>query len=114
MGPDPTNADDPARAVPARGSPRFSIITSTFNAAAALPSTAQSLARQTCRDFEWIVMDAASRDGTAEVARGFGELVTTLVSEPDRGIYDAWNKALPRLRGEWVLFLGAGDSLFAD
>jgi glycosyltransferase involved in cell wall biosynthesis len=108
--PDATNADAPA---PPDRAPRFSIVTSTFNAAAALPLTARSLAGQTCRDFEWIVMDAASRDGTADVARGFGDLVTTLVSEPDTGIYNAWNKALPLLRGEWVLFLGAGDSLFA-
>lgn len=75
--------------------------------------TAQSLAQQTCRDFEWIVMDAASKDGTADVARGFGDLVTELVSEPDAGIYDAWNKALPRVRGQWILFLGAGDALYA-
>lgn len=113
MKPDTTNADAPARAARAGGTPRFSIITSTFNAAAALPSTARSLAAQTCRDFEWIVMDGASRDDTIAVARGFGDLVTELVSEPDTGIYNAWNKALPRLRGEWVLFLGAGDALFA-
>lgn len=69
--------------------------------------------QQTCRDFEWIVMDAASKDGTAQVARSFGDLVTQLVSERDSGIYDAWNKALPRVRGQWVLFLGAGDSLYA-
>jgi glycosyltransferase involved in cell wall biosynthesis len=75
--------------------------------------TAQSLVQQTCRDFEWIVMDAASTDGTADVARSFGDLVTELVSEPDSGIYEAWNKALPRIRGRWVLFLGAGDALYA-
>jgi glycosyltransferase involved in cell wall biosynthesis len=75
--------------------------------------TAQSLAQQTSRDFEWIVMDALSSDGTADVARSFGDLVTEFVSEPDSGIYDAWNKALPRVRGEWVLFLGSGDALYA-
>lgn len=58
-------------------------------------------------------MDAASEDGTADVARGFGDLVTKLVSEPDAGIYDAWNKALEFVRGRWVLFLGAGDALYA-
>ncbi|WP_140909990.1 glycosyltransferase family 2 protein [Cognatiluteimonas lumbrici] len=94
--------------------PRFTIVTSTFNAAASLPRTARSLAGQTCRDFEWVVVDGASTDGTAEVARGFGDLVARLVSEPDSGIYDAWNKVLPLVRGEWVLFLGAGDTLYAD
>lgn len=110
---DATNAASPESPARASNAPRFSIITSTFNAAASLPLTAQSLAQQTCRDFEWIVMDAASKDGTADVARGFGDLVTELVSEPDTGIYDAWNKALSRVRGRWVLFLGAGDALYA-
>jgi len=114
MEPETTNAHEPARFPPAVRAPRFSIVTSTYNAAAALPATARSLAAQTCRDFEWIVMDGASRDDTVAVARGFGDLVTTLVSERDTGIYNAWNKALPLLRGEWVLFLGAGDTLFAD
>lgn len=100
--------------IPTGRAPRFTIVTSTFNAATSLPVTARSLACQTCRDFEWLVMDGASPDGTAEVARGFGDMVTRLVSEPDSGIYDAWNKALPLVRGQWVLFLGAGDTLYAD
>ena len=94
--------------------PRFTIVTSTFNAAASLTRTARSLASQTCRDFEWVVVDGASTDGTPEVARGFGDVLTRLVSEPDSGIYDAWNKALSLVRGQWVLFLGAGDTLYAD
>ena len=93
--------------------PFFSIITSTYNAAVALPETARSLAQQTCQDFEWIVMDAASTDGTADVARSFGRLATVVVSEPDSGIYEAWNKALARVRGKWLLFMGAGDALYA-
>ena len=93
--------------------PRFSIVTSTFNAGQALATTARSLQAQTFRDFEWLVMDGASTDDTVGIARSFGDLVTTLVSEKDTGIYNAWNKALPRIRGEWVLFLGAGDALFA-
>ena len=84
--------------IPTGRAPRFTIVTSTFNAAASLPVTARSLAGQTCRDFEWLVMDGASPDGTAEVARGFGDMVTRLVSEPNSGIYDAWNKALPLVR----------------
>jgi len=108
-----TNAIHPPLPVRAVDAPRFSIVTSTFNAAASLSVTAQSLAQQTCRDFEWIVMDGASGDGTVDVVRGFNGLVTEFVSEPDSGIYDAWNKALPRVRGQWILFLGAGDTLYA-
>jgi glycosyltransferase involved in cell wall biosynthesis len=93
--------------------PRFTIITSTFNAGQALAITARSLQAQTCRSFEWLIIDGASQDDTVALARSFGDLVTTLVSERDTGIYNAWNKALPLIKGEWVLFLGAGDTLFA-
>lgn len=96
----------------ASAAPRFSIITATFNACNALSSTARSLQEQTCQSFEWLIVDGASTDDTLAVMRGFGNLVTTMVSEPDTGIYNAWNKALPLLRGEWVLFLGAGDVLY--
>jgi len=92
--------------------PMFTIITSTYNAAGLLPSTARSLEAQTCQEFEWIIIDGASTDETVSVARGFGNLVTLLISEKDSGIYSAWNKALPHIRGDWVIFLGAGDSLF--
>lgn len=93
--------------------PRFTIVTSTFNAGPALATTARSLQDQSCRDFEWLVVDGASTDDTVAVAHSFGDLVTVLVSEKDTGIYNAWNKALPLIRGEWVLFLGAGDTLYA-
>lgn len=91
---------------------RFTIITSTFNAAELLPVTARSIESQTYRNFQWIVIDGASTDDTVAVARGFGHLLDVLISEKDTGIYSAWNKALPHIRGEWVIFLGAGDSLF--
>lgn len=90
---------------------KFTIITSTFNAGHLLASTAKSLNSQSNRNFEWIIIDGASRDNTIEVAHGFDELISVLISEPDNGIYDAWNKALPHIRGDWVLFLGAGDEL---
>lgn len=93
--------------------PRFTIVTSTFNAGQALATTARSLQVQTCRSFEWLVMDGASTDDTVAVAESFADIVTVLVSEKDTGIYNAWNKALPLIRGEWVVFLGAGDALYA-
>jgi glycosyltransferase involved in cell wall biosynthesis len=93
--------------------PRFSIITATFNACNALSVTARSLQEQTCRSFEWLIVDGASTDNTLAVVRELGDLVTTLVSEPDTGIYNAWNKMLPRIKGQWVIFLGAGDALYS-
>lgn len=91
----------------------FTIITATYNAATTLPRLLESLAEQTCRDFELIIQDGESKDNTAAMAESYRDRLPSLslASEPDTGIYDAWNKALPRIRGEWVLFLGADDQL---
>lgn len=92
--------------------PRFTIVTSTFNVVDLLPLTAASLAEQTLKHFEWIIVDGASTDGTVDLVLSLGSQVDHFISEPDNGIYAAWNKALPLIKGDWVLFLGAGDSLF--
>jgi hypothetical protein len=83
-----------------------------MNAATALPHTIRSLREQAGASFEWLVVDGGSADGTIEMLRG-NEDVACWLSEPDQGIYDAWNKACRRARGEWLLFLGAGDELAA-
>lgn len=96
--------------------PRVSIVTASYNALPALEYTARSLFGQCNTDFEWLVVDGASIDGTpawlAATARSRPRL--RWISEPDRGIYDALNKALAMVRGQWVLFLGAGDTLVDD
>lgn len=93
--------------------PRISIITATFNAAGQLPYTLRSIREQTFREFEWIVVDGGSTDGTQGLLRENDGLILRWTSEPDRGIYDAWNKACAMARGEWLIFLGAGDELAA-
>nr|WP_294867109.1 glycosyltransferase family 2 protein [uncultured Pseudogulbenkiania sp.] len=93
--------------------PRITIITSTFNCAEALKKTAASIREQTYRNIQWIVADGASRDGTVDVIKENQDIVTDWFSEPDSGIYDAWNKACQLIDGDWVLFLGAGDVLYA-
>ena len=94
--------------------PFFSLITATRNAASVLPHLLKSSASQTCRDFELLIQDGMSTDNTVAVAENFRDELPALsiVSEPDTGIYDAWNKALSRARGEWILFPGADDSLY--
>lgn len=93
--------------------PFFTIITATFNAAATLPRLLGSLAGQSCRDFELVIQDGASQDRTLAILEAYRHRLPGLdvVSEPDQGIYDAWNKALGRINGQWVIFLGADDSL---
>lgn len=93
---------------------RCSIVTVTYNAAAVLPVSLDSLAAQRCRDWEWLVQDGASTDHslaliTAHPAASMAPL--RLVSEPDGGIYDAMNRAVARAQGDWIYFLNAGDAL---
>jgi putative colanic acid biosynthesis glycosyltransferase len=89
----------------------FSIITITRNNRTGLARTRTSLINQTCRDFEWIVIDGASTDGTTDDLRTVPP--DHWISEPDNGIYDAMNKGLACARGDYLLFLNAGDSLAA-
>lgn len=93
--------------------PLVSIITATLDAEEALRHSLRSVAAQTDASLEWIVIDGGSKDGTVELLRQNEGLVARWLSEPDTGIYDAWNKACALVRGDWLLFLGAGDELAA-
>ncbi|MCM1522463.1 MAG: glycosyltransferase [Muribaculaceae bacterium] len=90
--------------------PLFSIITVTRNAAATLPATLESVRNQTCNLYEFIIVDGNSEDSTIEQARNSGIEGMKLVSEPDRGLYDAMNKGLGMAKGDYVIFLNAGDA----
>jgi glycosyltransferase involved in cell wall biosynthesis len=91
------------------GIPRFSIITVCFNALAVLPETLASLRAQSCTDYEWVVVDGASSDGSVDWLAA--QAPDVLLSEKDGGIYDAMNKAVGLARGDWLFFLNAGDAL---
>ena len=90
-------------------SPKVSIITATRNAMAHLPALADAILRHPPGLLEWIVIDCVSCDGTVEYLRGLGDPRLRWVSEPDSGIYDAWNKGVEQAGGRWILFLGAED-----
>jgi GT2 family glycosyltransferase len=92
--------------------PLISIVIATRNAAATLPRCLDSLRAQSFRDFEVIVMDGASTDGTVELLARAGEVVASWRSEADTGVVAAWNRALGLARGEWICFLGADDWLW--
>lgn len=104
------NADAPAS--PAL--PRISVLTVCRNAEADICPTLESVVRQTYPNIEYIVIDGASTDGTLTALREYESNIAFLVSEPDRGIYDAMNKALDRATGDFVCFLNAGDTLAND
>ncbi|MGH8218258.1 MAG: glycosyltransferase family 2 protein [Steroidobacteraceae bacterium] len=94
--------------------PRFSIVTATFNAGAALARTLASIRAQSVREFEWIVVDGGSSDGSLALIRGAPDVVSDWISEPDEGIADAWNKGLALAAGRFALVLNAGDTYDAD
>ncbi len=96
------------------GQPLITIITSTYNAAGHLPDAIKSIREQTYGNIEWIVVDGASRDGTLDILRQNEDVIDYWMSEPDKGIYDAWNKGIRHATGEWILFLGADDYLWTQ
>lgn len=100
------------RAMEEEKDPLISIITVTFNAATVIRPTLESLASQTFRDFEHIVIDGASSDDTLALVRQYGS--ARILSEPDKGLYYAMNKGLEMARGRYVLFLNAGDAFHTE
>jgi glycosyltransferase involved in cell wall biosynthesis len=94
--------------------PLISVVTATFNDAADLMLTVESMRGLAYLNVEWIVVDGGSSDGTVDFIRQNEDVIGYWLSEPDKGIYDAWNKGVSRARGEWIAFLGAGDRYHSD
>ena len=96
---------------------RITIITVTYQAAAVLQRTLDSVSRQTYQDIEHLIIDGASKDDTVKIAKAYQEKVpypVIIQSEPDHGLYDAMNKGLHKATGDYLVFLNAGDTLHAD
>ncbi len=96
---------------------RITIITVTYQAAAVLQRTLDSVSRQTFQQIEHLIIDGASKDNTVKIAKAYQEKVpypVIIQSEPDHGLYDAMNKGLHKATGDYLVFLNAGDTLHAD
>ena len=93
---------------------KLSIITINYNDYAGLNKTINSVIQQTFRDFEYIVIDGGSTDGSAELIKQYSDYLSYWVSEKDHGIYNAMNKGLQHAKGEYCLFLNSGDFLFKN
>lgn len=87
----------------------FSIITVTYNASATIAQTMESVATQTCKLYEHIIVDGASTDGTLEIVEKYKNKRTKIFSKPDAGIYDAMNRGMQMAKGEYYIFLNSGD-----
>ena len=89
--------------------PKFSIITVTYNAEKVLEDTIQSVIFQTYRNVEYIIVDGASKDHTLEIVNKYHNRINKVISEPDKGLYDAMNKGIQLATGDYLCFLNAGD-----
>ena len=93
----------------------ISIITITYNAEKWLGRTIKSVLAQTCTDYEYIIVDGASKDSTFDIVKRYepqfkGRL--SWKSEPDKGLYDAMNKGITHAKGDFLWFINAGDEIY--
>jgi glycosyltransferase involved in cell wall biosynthesis len=103
-----TKTDDQAE------KPLISIITAVRNSADGLETTLKSLINQTYQDFEHIIIDGCSTDGTRNIIHQYEKFITYWISEQDQGISDAWNKGLSVAKGNILAILNAGDYFAPD
>jgi glycosyltransferase involved in cell wall biosynthesis len=88
---------------------KLSVITINYNNAIGLRKTIESVVNQTFRDYEYIIIDGGSTDGSVDVIKEYADKIDYWVSEPDKGIYNAMNKGVAAAHGEYTNFLNSGD-----
>ena len=93
---------------------KISIVTATFNAIKDLPLLIESLRQQTDKDFEWVVADGASTDGTIDLLESINDLEIRIISQSDFGIYDALNRAVKACTSDFYIVMGADDILYPN
>lgn len=92
--------------------PLLSVVTVVYNNVRDIGHTLLSVTQQDYPHIEYIVLDGASTDGTQDVIRKFSDKISIFRSEPDKGIYDAMNKALTLATGDYVIFMNSGDTFY--
>jgi glycosyltransferase involved in cell wall biosynthesis len=91
---------------------KYSIITVNYNNKKGLKKTIESVMCQSFRDFEHIIIDGGSTDGSVDVLREYDEHITYWISEKDNGIYNAMNKGIAKSTGEYLNFMNSGDCFY--
>ena len=94
--------------------PLISVIVAVYNGSKTLQRCIDSVSDQTYPNKELIIIDGGSTDGTVDIIRSNQNKIAYWISEPDNGIYNAWNKALDHTSGDWILFLGSDDYLWKN
>lgn len=93
---------------------KLSVITINYNNCGGLRKTIESVVNQTYKEFEYIVIDGGSTDGSVDVIKEYADRIDYWVSEPDKGIYNAMNKGIDVANGEYCLFINSGDNLVGN
>lgn len=92
--------------------PKLSVITINYNNRDGLKKTIESVVDQTFKDFEYIIIDGGSTDGSVNVIKEYADRIDYWVSEPDKGIYNAMNKGIDVAKGEYCIFMNSGDTFY--
>ena len=92
---------------------KISIVTVTFNCDSVIEATIKSVISQTYPNYEYIIIDGKSHDNTLNIIDKYKARIDKLISEPDKGIYDAMNKAINMSTGDWIIFMNAGDVFYS-
>jgi len=92
----------------------ISIIIATFNAGKYLQNCLNSIIPEKTKNVELIIIDGGSKDNTVQIIENNKQYINYWISEPDNGIYDAWNKGIDKATGDWIMFIGADDKLVPD
>lgn len=93
---------------------KISVVTVTYNCAETVEETIRSVLHQDYSDIDYVVVDGCSEDGTLDIIKKYRTCIATLLVEPDKGIFDAMNKSLQYVKGEYVLFMNAGDKFVSN
>ena len=88
---------------------RYSVITINYNNRHGLAQTIESVACQTNNDFEFIIIDGGSTDGSVDVIKEHSDIITYWISEKDNGVYHAMNKGVAQAHGDYLIFMNSGD-----
>ena len=94
--------------------PMVSIITVVFNSEAFLEKTILSVINQSYTDFEYIVVDGGSTDGTLQIIEKYNTYISAWISEKDKGLYDAMNKGMDMAKGNYLWFINSGDEIYSE
>lgn len=94
--------------------PKITIITAVYNRADSIEQCISSVINQSYNNLEYIIIDGGSTDGTLDIIKKYSNRIAYWCSEPDEGIYDAWNKGVSHATGEYINFIGSDDAMFGN